>query len=70
MSTYALVDDNTNIVENIIMWDGNTETWQPPVGFYTVLLENTEAGIGWSYVDGVFINPNPEPTLITPEPTE
>lgn len=37
---YALIDEANNLVVSTVMWDGNTETWQSPVGFYAV----TEAG--------------------------
>jgi hypothetical protein len=55
---YAVINSETNIVENIIAWDGLTE-WTPPEGCYTQILEDTAAGIGWSFVNGQWIEPTP-----------
>lgn len=30
VENYLLIDESTNIVDNVVMWDGNTNTWQPP----------------------------------------
>lgn len=58
----AVIDTQTNIVDNII-----TEpdaTWTPPEGHIVVDLVG-EAGIGWTYVNGQFVAPPlpPEPEL-------
>jgi len=54
MSNYALVDEN-NIVENIIVWDGNTEAWQPPNGMTAILVkEGVFVDLGYTYKDGIF----------------
>jgi len=58
---YAIIS-SIGLVVNTIEWDGAT-FWQPPAGHTAVATP--EAGIGWSYVDGVFIAPEQEPT---PEP--
>lgn len=59
---YAIIDTSTNLVVNVIIWDGNPP-WQPPTDTIAVPLSDG-AGIGWSYVDGVF-NP-PEPAAVDP----
>jgi hypothetical protein len=51
---YALVN-SANLVINIIVWDGGSD-WQPPVGCQAVALTGN-AGIGWTYANGVFIPP-------------
>ena len=56
--TYAIINSE-NLVVNVIEWDGTTE-WQPPDGHQIVPLTQ-EGGIGWSYVNQEFINPNPDP---------
>lgn len=53
---HAVINTETNIVENVILWDGQTE-WQCPEGCYTLPLGDQVAGPGWSYVDGQFIPP-------------
>lgn len=56
---YAVVRADTGIVENVVVWDGVSE-WLPPDGCFAV-VNGDGAGIGWSYVDGVFIPPEPTP---------
>lgn len=86
---YAIINSETNIIENVILWDGRIEPleitapetivdsdgnqietgntvivkilqpWKPPAGTYVICIENTEAGIGWQYNDGEFIDARP-----------
>ena len=53
---YAVINSDTNIVENVIIWDGVTP-WTPPVGYYVKPIGDSGAGIGWSYIDGQFVPP-------------
>lgn len=50
VSRYALVDVD-GVVENVILWDGSLDTWQPPEGLTPHLLNDADAlqpvGIGW-----------------------
>lgn len=57
MARYAMVDDGSQIVVNVIEWDGNEQTWKPPQGY--TMVEDTEmkAGPGCSYKDGEFVPP-------------
>jgi len=32
MDTYAILDAKGAWLENLVVWDGNIETWQPPAG--------------------------------------
>jgi hypothetical protein len=54
MSAYALINQASRIVENIVEWDGESE-WQSPEGF--LVVETTTALIGWTYADGEFSPP-------------
>lgn len=36
----------SNVVDNIITWDGNPQTWAPPVG-YTMLVKATTPALIW-----------------------
>jgi hypothetical protein len=53
---YAVINSETNIVENVTLWDG-VVLWTPPEGRYVQLLDNALAGIGWSFVDNQFVPP-------------
>lgn len=53
---YAVINSETNIVENVIIWDGQA-LWAPPEGCYTKPIDGSNAGIGWSYIDGQFFAP-------------
>ena len=46
---YALID-SSNIVYNLTIWDGNTETWTPPTGSTCVAIgTDSTVGIGMTY---------------------
>lgn len=65
MGTYAVVNTSTNIVENVVVWDGESE-WAPGDGYVAVEITTDGVGIGWGYVDGVFTQPS-EPALTPAE---
>jgi hypothetical protein len=46
---YAMVHEQYHYVANVIEWDGNTETWMPPAGFYMVEDPDGMAGPGFTY---------------------
>lgn len=56
---YAIIENG--IVINVVVWDGNTETWQPPEGTTAVEVTNDTgpAYIGFPYADGKFTAPPP-----------
>lgn len=58
---YALVNQETNIVENIIVWDGVTE-WTPPASVDVIQLSETDiAWIGGTRnPDGTYSQPPEE----------
>jgi hypothetical protein len=58
MARYAMVQDASNIVVNVIEWDGNEATWMPPAGHTMVLDEPPSAGPGFTY-DGTTFTPPP-----------
>lgn len=51
---YAVVQGQS--VVNIIVWDG-AEGWEPGDG--QTLVATEDAGIGWTYADGMFSEPPP-----------
>ena len=50
MASYLIINTTTNIVENNVVWDGDTDKWNPPTG--SVAVESTDGGIGWKYNSG------------------
>lgn len=59
---WAIIDLETNVVVNMILWDGISK-WNPPVGFYIIDVTGIEQiGIDWTY------DVNTE-TFLSPLPT-
>ena len=48
LQNYLMIDLSVNTVENICLWDGNTETWQPPTG-YLMLVQATTMALVWQW---------------------
>jgi hypothetical protein len=65
----ALVDTQTNLVDNVIVAPEPGSTWTPPEGHIVVDLVG-EAGIGWKYIDGQFIPPPVPPAPEPPTPPQ
>lgn len=52
---YAMVEGG--IVVNVIIWDGNPESWSPPSGQQPVQIpSDSSTAIGWTY-DGTNFEP-------------
>lgn len=43
-----MVNEATNICDNVTLWDGDTNTWAPPPG-YLMLVQATTPAMVWSY---------------------
>jgi hypothetical protein len=43
---YLVVEENT--VNNLVLWDGNVNTWQPPAGAIMLVADTTPAMI-WGF---------------------
>lgn len=50
LQNYCMINAE-NICDNICIWDGNTDTWQPPAD-YTMLVQATTPAMIWWW-DGV-----------------
>lgn len=57
MSEYAMIKDG--IVENVVIWDGDLDTWSPPEGYVMIEIkpEYGQVSIGDNYKDGEFSTP-------------
>ena len=65
MIRYAIINTSTNIVENVILWDGVSD-WTPPDDHIAVNAEDTIVGPKWTHnSDGTFSAPAP---VVDPEP--
>lgn len=40
---YCMVNEATNICDNICVWDGNPDTWTPPPGYLMLVQADTMA---------------------------
>lgn len=50
IQNWLMVNETTNILDNITLWDGNPETWTPPAG-YLMLVEATTPAKNWVWND-------------------
>jgi hypothetical protein len=56
---FAVVENG--VVTNVVVWNGDFNTWQPSIGTDAVeIKEGVEGGIGYSY-DGQVFSPPPAP---------
>lgn len=67
MAIYVWLNEN-GIIDNVIEWDGESAISIPDGE--SLLPCSEPAGIGWVWVDGKPVNPNPPPVIetIKPEP--
>jgi len=45
---YAVINNYTNICENIVVWNGQNN-WHPPANTHVICIESLEVGIGFKY---------------------
>lgn len=50
---YCLVNTQTNVCENIVLWDGDTQTWQPPADCIALVQSSTPAKV-WVFSNGAW----------------
>ena len=73
MKIFAWINTKTNIVDNVIYYDGKTAITLPPNVKLVEIPEGlvgvwSSAGIGWKYICGRFVEP-PEPVYENSTPT-
>lgn len=49
--SYLLINETTNIVENVLIWNGDTQIWSPPQGYIALPLATTPALIWIPVID-------------------
>lgn len=54
---YLMINKATNVVDNVISWSGDTNTWQPPSD-YLLLVQETTPVMYWDevVVEGVIVD--------------
>jgi hypothetical protein len=45
---YCMVNTVTNICDNVVMWNGNPDTWIPPTNYLMLVQATTPAKV-WEY---------------------
>lgn len=45
---YCMVNEATNVCDNVVVWDGNPDTWTPPAG-YLMLVQATTPAKTWGW---------------------
>ncbi len=43
-----MVNEATNVCENVCVWDGNPDTWTPPAG-YLMLVQTDTMALVWTW---------------------
>ena len=54
---YAMIEDASGIVVNVVEWDGDEANWKAPTGYTMVEDAGGEAGPGFSYDGTTFVAP-------------
>lgn len=66
IKNYAVINNETNIVENVILLSDEAD-WKLSTGNYVVCIDGINAGIGWKYENGSFVDVRPV-SIYIPEP--
>lgn len=48
VQNYLMINESTNLVENVCLWDGDVTKWQPPTGYF-VLEQATTLAVVWTW---------------------
>ena len=58
---YAVIDNGTNIVVNVVMWNGDTgpDGWHSPEGTYVIQSDIANIGDIYDPDNGTFAPPTP-----------
>lgn len=52
---YCMINQSTNICDNICLWDGNPVTWSPPAGYLMLVQATTPAKVwAWDPVNKIW----------------
>lgn len=49
---YLMINESTSVVDNVCLWDGNPDTWQPPAG-YLMLIQATTMAVVWIWDNAI-----------------
>jgi hypothetical protein len=65
MANFFIVNNETGVIDNCVVLAENS-TWQPPEGF-TIYPFVPNVGIGWTLVNGEWVEPPPPQEETQPE---
>ena len=51
IQNYLVINETTNIVDDVVVWDGNTDTWTPPSNSLMLVQSTTPALVWFSNED-------------------
>jgi hypothetical protein len=70
MSIFAVIDNETDICNNVVVWDNTLGPWTPPADHYTVNIDGLVVGIGFYYdqATNVWTGPPSVSASFTPSP--
>lgn len=76
LQDFAIYRLSDGFIENVIWYDPDAAEYAPPEGFGMAVIPGEDGlagewsmcGIGWSYIDGQFVEP-PNPSTDTNQPT-
>lgn len=55
VQNYCMVNEQTNVCENVCLWDGDPNTWTPPAGYLMLVQADTPAKVWvWNTTDKVW----------------
>lgn len=52
---YCMVNQQTNVCDNVCVWDGDPNTWQPPAEYLMLVQDTTPAKTwAWNATSGIW----------------
>jgi hypothetical protein len=49
---YLMINQSTNVVDNVCIWDGNPDTWSPPAD-YMLLVQADTLALVWIWDEAI-----------------
>jgi hypothetical protein len=71
MSIFAVIDNETDICNNVVVWNDDEHPWVPDDNHYIINIDGLSVGINWSYDKNTntWAAPAPSEPVVPPAPT-